>query len=111
MNPQPQSILMKNPLILCFLLAAIFGVRAQEQVSLEDAQKGARFLTQSAGKIGDAPFQISGDETGGVDARTSGADGSGIDFLVPVVIPTDRVQINRPQVRDLRIAWATLTQK
>ncbi len=58
MNPQPQSKQMKNALILCFLLAANCGVLAQEQVSLEEAQKGARFLTQSAGKIGDAPFQV-----------------------------------------------------
>ncbi len=49
---------MKTTFILCSLLVTATFATAQERVSLEDAQKGARLLTQTAGKISDAPLKL-----------------------------------------------------
>ena len=49
---------MKTIFVLCALLTTATFVTAQERVSLEDAQKGARLLTQTAGKISDAPLKL-----------------------------------------------------
>jgi hypothetical protein len=47
---------------LAFILASattlFYTASAQEVVSLEEAQKGARLVTQSAGSISDAPFKM-----------------------------------------------------
>ncbi len=52
---------MKITLVLCSLVATATFARAQEKVSLDNAQKGARLLTETAGKISDAPFKLEGD--------------------------------------------------